>query len=58
MVLISLSFLDVIEVYSAKPTAELVEKARSYQLPDNFYLYLDKPGCKGCRGCEKCENES
>ena len=36
-------------------TKEQVEKARKFQLPDNFYLYESKEKCKGCRGCTKNE---
>jgi ferredoxin len=37
-------------VQQASP--EDVEKARKLQLPDNFYLYKQRPKCTGCRGCE------
>ncbi|CAF0732609.1 unnamed protein product [Brachionus calyciflorus] len=43
---------DLEIVFTAKPTEEQVDKARSLGLPDTFYLYLDKPNCKGCIGCE------
>jgi len=26
-------------------------------LPENFYLYLNKPPCKGCIGCAECQDE-
>ena len=39
-------------VYEAKATIEQVNKARSFCLPDTFYLYEKKTGCTGCIGCE------
>lgn len=46
------SFADVVYVKSVTASKELQEKARSLHLPDNFYLYLDKPSCPGCPGCD------
>jgi hypothetical protein len=31
------------------------QKAKVYNLPENFYLYEKKKDCKGCAGCEKNE---
>lgn len=33
------------------PTAELVQLAVKYQLPQTFFNYLDMPDCPGCIGC-------
>jgi E3 SUMO-protein ligase RanBP2 len=45
---------DFVEIISeVKATPEQILQARTYQLPDNFYLYLSKPDCKGCVGCSK-----
>lgn len=47
---------DDIEVtFSLRATKDQVEQAKKLQLPDNFYLYLNKPTCAGCRGCENDE---
>lgn len=47
-------FTDEAEViYERKATPEQIQRARALQLPDNFYLYEDAPGCTGCIGCEK-----
>jgi E3 SUMO-protein ligase RanBP2 len=43
-------------VYQSKAPEDLVKKARELQLPDNFYLYLEKEKCTGCIGCEKEED--
>lgn len=47
---------DVVELVSEQlASSEEVERARSLQLPDNFYLYRLRPRCPGCRGCEEHE---
>lgn len=47
-------FDDAVIIIETKvATKEQVEKARKFQLPDNFYLYECKEKCKGCRGCEQ-----
>lgn len=38
-----------------RASQEQVEKAREFGLPDNFYLYENKPECAGCRGCQNEE---
>lgn len=43
---------DVIIVSTKEATKDQVEKAKQYQLPENFYLYEHKEKCTGCRGCE------
>lgn len=40
-------------IYERKATPEQIQRARALQLPDNFYLYEDAPGCSGCIGCDK-----
>ncbi len=42
---------DVILVAEETVTKEQMERARKYQLPDQFYLYESRPQCKGCLGC-------
>ncbi len=42
---------DVILVMEKTVTKEQMERARKYQLPDQFYLYQSRPQCKGCLGC-------
>ncbi len=42
---------DVILVMEDTVTKEQMERARKYQLPDQFYLYETRPQCKGCLGC-------
>lgn len=42
--------MELVSVQQASP--EDVERARKLQLPDNFYLYKQRPKCAGCRGCE------
>jgi E3 SUMO-protein ligase RanBP2 len=32
-------------------TEEQKQKAKEFMLPENFYLYLNKPSCQGCIGC-------
>ena len=43
--------MDVMITRIDEATPELVKKARSFKLPDHFYLYQQKPPCPGCRGC-------
>jgi len=42
---------DVIFLKEEKATPRQVELARRFFLPDNFYLYENRPPCPGCRGC-------
>ena len=49
---VCLCCVDLQVVCSIAASPEDVSKARSFQLPDNFYLYLNKKACPGCRGCE------
>ena len=46
---------DVSIINEKKATSEQIEKARQFNLPDNFYLYEAKPECTGCRGCQNEE---
>ena len=48
---------DVVFVREEKASEAEIAKARSFLLPDNFYLYLYKPPCPGCIGCWDDEDE-
>ncbi|XP_064615661.1 E3 SUMO-protein ligase RanBP2-like [Liolophura sinensis] len=48
---------DVVFVREEKATPEQVVKARSYKLPDNFYLYEKVQPCPGCLGCVDGDEE-
>ena len=48
-----LNEIDVTIINSVTASKDQIEQARKFQLPDNFYLYANKPPCSGCRGCEK-----
>ena len=39
-------------INEVKADEEQIRKARQFKLPDNFYLYENKPQCSGCRGCQ------
>ncbi|KAL3864553.1 hypothetical protein ACJMK2_006225 [Sinanodonta woodiana] len=43
---------DVVFVSEEVASPDEVQKARSFLLPDNFYLYKRCPPCPGCPGCE------
>ncbi|KAK3594749.1 hypothetical protein CHS0354_014176 [Potamilus streckersoni] len=43
---------DVAFVSEEVASPEEVQKARSFLLPDSFYLYKRCPPCPGCPGCE------
>lgn len=45
--------VELVSIQQASP--EEIEQARKLQLPDNFYLYRQRPKCPGCRGCEEHE---
>ncbi|XP_064638555.1 E3 SUMO-protein ligase RanBP2-like isoform X2 [Lineus longissimus] len=45
---------DVQVISELKASKHDQERAKKYQLPDNFYLYEQKPPCSGCPGCESC----
>uniref|UniRef100_A0A146LQV5 E3 SUMO-protein ligase RanBP2 n=1 Tax=Lygus hesperus TaxID=30085 RepID=A0A146LQV5_LYGHE len=49
---------DVVYVDTIMASEELVKKARALKLPDNFYLYLDRPPCPGCVGCEPEDDDN
>jgi E3 SUMO-protein ligase RanBP2 len=44
---------DVIITDTVSANKDQIEQARKLQLPDNFYLYTNKPPCPGCRGCQR-----
>ncbi|XP_074658273.1 E3 SUMO-protein ligase RanBP2-like [Tubulanus polymorphus] len=44
---------DVVFIGEVKASAEQVERARKFQLPDNFYLFeTNAVTCPGCAGCD------
>lgn len=59
---VALLFLILISdpqvIYEKKASAEQIQKARKLRLPDNFYLYTEKPECSGCRGCHVDDDPS
>jgi hypothetical protein len=38
-------------VFVKMPPPNMVQLAVSYQLPETFFNYLEKPDCTGCIGC-------
>ncbi|XP_015788993.1 E3 SUMO-protein ligase RanBP2 isoform X2 [Tetranychus urticae] len=44
---------DLEIVYVKEPKSDEAEKAKKYQLPINFYDYMNAKPCPGCRGCDE-----